>query len=413
MDFAMLFHFTMRISLITRKAALLICMLYATTMNMIAQTYTESVTFDFSPSTAVYGMTFVGSQEDIEDTDIKIQDVTLSLQNTITYFNAQANSYIRLSGNPTIGKKKGSLKFCVPTGCSITKITFTASSSNGGIDKLQGNTKNLSCDKGKTCNINLTSQTNSITFTEEGVSSYITKIAVAYTRNKPDAAFDEKDANTEQTIKDNIGKTSATITRAFNNNYMNSLCVPFNLTCEKVKEVFGENTIIYRYTGSTDGSIYLSSTSDDDIPAGMPVIIKPGIYVDTPVFTDISISENKPQEILYSDIALCGTYAPYAMNTDGSEVFLNTSQTFSKPKAGGNTMRGFRCYFRKNDNGVKDLSAIFDYTDATNGIEKPQSSHAINNGTTYSIGGDQTGKSLQRLAQGIYIANGKKILITK
>lgn len=300
----------------------------------------------------------------------------------------------------------------MPNDCSITNITFTAANNkivNLGNDKTPDK---LNCSAGKTVYINRTIPTTSITFEPTtNDNSYISKIKVTYTRNKPDVIFEEKSTATTQTIADNTGKTSATINRAFNNNYMNTLCVPFDLTCGKIREIFGEGTIIYSYADSSNGDIYLSS-STDDVTAGTPIIIKPGIYVESPVFTGISISNKEPQEVKHGDISLCGTYAPYEMNTDGSEVFLNTSQAFSKPKAGQNTMRGFRCYFRKTDNGVKDMSAIFD-NEETDCIKETQNSSTYKSHQTYSIYGNYIDKLPQQLAPGVYIINGKKILIGK
>lgn len=402
----------------TRRAIALICLLCGSFMQMIAQTK-ESVTvaYDFSPSTEVYGMTFVGENTYIQDTDIKNKDVTLSLRNSICYFKSKYGGYLRIQGNPDIGYTKGSIKLTVPNECSITNITFTAAPYNSKFKIVNlGNDKTnykLNCSSGKTDYINRTIPTTSITFTpSSNDNSYITKIAVTYTRNKPDVAFEEKSSATTQTISDNIGNTSCTINRAFNNNYMNSLCVPFDLTCEKIRDIFGEGTIIYRYVGSSNGNIYLNSSSTADVPAGTPIIIKPSLYVESPVFTDIIISDKEPQEVKHGDISFCGTYVPYEMNTDGSEVFLNTSQTFSKPKAGQNTMRGFRCYFRKTDNGVKDMSAIFD-NEETDCIKETQNSSIYKSHPKYNIYGCYTDKSLQQLAPGIYIINGKKILIGK
>lgn len=404
----------------TRRTIFLICLLCNSIVNMVAQTETESVTvtYDFSGKTEVYGMTFANNAyEYIKNTDIKNKDATLSLRNSICYYKSTNGGYLRVQGNPALGYTKGSIKLAVPNECSITNITFTAApnNSNNKIVELGNDqtAKKLNCSSGKTDYINRTVPTTSITFyPTSNDNSYISKIAVTYTRNKPDIAFEEKSSATTQTIADNIGKTSCTINRAFNNNYMNSLCVPFDLTCEKIREVFGESTIIYRYANSIDGDIYLSSSSTADVPAGTPIIIKPGLYVESPVFTGISISDKGPQEVNHGDIALCGTYAPYEMNTDGSEVFLNTSQKFTKPKAGQNTMRGFRCFFRKTDNGVKDLSAIFD-DKQTDGVNSMQHYNPKANSKIYDIYGSKSGMPRQQLAPGIYIMDGKKILIEK
>lgn len=398
----------------TKRTIVLICLLCSSIVKMIAQTESVTVTYDFSPNTEVYGMKFVSENTYIPNADIKNKDVTLSLRNSICYYQSVNGSYLRMQGNPALGYIKGSIRLAVPNDCSITNITFTAGPNKGIVNLGNDKTaKKLNCSTGKTDFINRTVQTTSITFEPTtNDNSYVSKIEVTYTRNKPDIAFEEKSAATKQTIADNIGKTSATINRAFNNNYMNSLCVPFDLTYGKIIETFGEGTIIYRYANSIDGDIYLNSSSTADIPAGTPIIIKPAIYVDSPVFTDISISDKEPQEVRHGDIALCGTYAPYEMNTDGSEVFLNTSQTFTKPKAGQNTMRRFRCFFRKIGNNVKDMSAIFDEKE-TDGIYSIEHDSQEISSKIYNIYGSEAEMPLQQLAPGIYIIGGKKILIGK
>lgn len=87
----------------TKRTIVLIYLLCSSVIKIIAQTETESVTvtYDFSPYTEVYGMTFVSENTFIPNADIKNKDVTLSLRNSICYYKSKNGSYLRMQGNPT------------------------------------------------------------------------------------------------------------------------------------------------------------------------------------------------------------------------------------------------------------------------------------------------------------------------
>lgn len=54
---------------------------------------------------------------------------------------------------------------------------------------------------------------------------------------------------------------------------MNSLCLPFSLSAEQIKEVWGVGTEVSVITGASETKFHLSTC--DDIIAGKPCFLKP------------------------------------------------------------------------------------------------------------------------------------------
>lgn len=380
------------------------------------QENTESITATFNFDTSEpYGLQSTGSSYLKESKSFKQKDITVTLKDQTAIY-LGANKYLRLCNtNPT-----GKIQIQVPDPYNIISIEFVAHPQKEGINSLcnDKDKESLSSKQGKSCTWknNSSNIIRDITFTPKVIkntdNSFISSFNVTYTRTKPDAILDEKGTDTEQAVKDNVNSTHIEIKRIFSNNFLNTVCLPFNLTVEKIKEIFGEGSVVYTYEGVSGDEIVFNSNIGSVIPAGTPFLLKPEIYVENPVFKDILVESTNPQSVTYGSISLCGSYAPYTMCTDGTELFLNSSGSLIRPKEGSNIMRGFRCYFKREGNEAKIPNTLFDGK-STDGISELSLPHSIEEPLGIrDIYGNRFSVPTKLLQQGLYILpNGRKIII--
>ena len=96
---------------------------------------------------------------------------------------------------------------------------------------------------------------------------------------------------------------------------------------------------------------------------------------------------------------------PVTLRTDGTELYLSTSGRLSKPSGSTRNFSGTRAYFIVNDADLaKQISIVMDgETNAISSVETEEPSFIIFNLNGQRMEG--------KLPKGIYIVNGKKIII--
>jgi len=73
-----------------------------------------------------------------------------------------------------------------------------------------------------------------------------------------------------------------------------------------------------------------------------------------------------------------------------------------------NELRAFRAYFKSS---AENSDAKIDIDGVATGIETVEVAGEIMNGKVYNLNGQYMGESLNGLRKGVYIVNGKKIII--
>ncbi len=194
--------------------------------------------------------------------------------------------------------------------------------------------------------------------------------------------------------------------RTFSNAYWNSLSLPFNISMEQVKEVFGEGTEVVEFGTFADNKMTFSSVTDNLI-AGNPYFIKPANSIANPVFNGMEMKmANGGNGVAIGSIgSFTANLRPVTLKTDGTELYLSTSGRLSKPSASTRNFSGTRAYFIVNDADLaKQISIVMDgETDAISFVETEEPSFTIINLNGQRMEGN--------LPKGIYIVNGKKIII--
>lgn len=231
-----------------------------------------------------------------------------------------------------------------------------------------------------------------------------------------------KNYTLDETKTDNVIETyenaNVTLQRTLSKDYWNTFCVPFALDAEQVTQYFGEGTQLRTYEGNCNNNIVYFATVDN-IEAGKPYIMKPGnTVVQNPTFEGVSMvatgldKNGNPQAVGdASTVQMKGIYNKILLNTDKTELFLGDNDLFYYPidDIDARTIGGLRAYFIvPQGTDIKKLRANLDGT--------PTSLDTIfdteeSNAPVYNLQGQCVGNSLRALKSGIYIQNGKKVVV--
>lgn len=294
----------------------------------------------------------------------------------------------------------------------ITKIEFIGSSSKYSLKYLECDDTNFVADD---YYASWTGSAQSVTFTTTQ-QTHATQIIV--TVEVPKA----KNYTLDETKTDNVIETyenaNITLQRTLSKDYWNTFCVPFALDAEQVAQYFGEGTQLRTYEGNCNNNIVYFATVDN-IEAGKPYIMKPGnAVVKNPTFEGVSmvatgLDENgNPQAVGdASTVQMKGIYNQILLTADKTELFLGDNDLFYYPldNIEARTIGGLRAYFIvPQGTDIKKLRANLDGT--------PTSLDTIfdteeSNAPVYNLQGQCVGNSLRALKSGIYIQNGKKVVV--
>ena len=297
----------------------------------------------------------------------------------------------------------------------ITKIEFIGSNnslSNYSLKKLTSMT-----DNNYTCtDHNYGVWEGSAKEVEFKASAQVRAIQIIVTILIP-KEYTMDETKTKNVIED-CAYANVTLQRTLSKDYWNTFCVPFALDAEQVAQYFGEGTQLRTYEGNCNNNIVYFATVDN-IEAGKPYIMKPGNAVVTnPRFEGVSmvatgLDENgNPQAVGdASTVQMKGIYNQILLKTDKTELFLGDNDLFYYPidDVDARTIGGLRAYFIvPQGTDIKKLRANLDGTPTSlDTIFDTEESKA----PVYNLHGQCVGNSLRALKSGIYIQNGKKVVV--
>lgn len=343
----------------------------------------------------------------------KVQDLSVSLRGMICYHEGK-NTYLRLDG---YFYDQGQINISVPNSALINSVTLGTNDSK--ITNLQpvcnGKYKaTINVDANKTATVS-SIKSNNISFIEKGgYNSYITTITLTITRPKLDAMLDEKDVNAGTTISEIAGENKTlALNRTFNPSQLYTMCLPFDLSKEMITGIFGSKTNVYSYDGYQNGELSFS-TEENVVKAGMPFLMRSEYYVEQPTFAGVTVESTTAQTVGGGEWDLCGTFGSYELAADGTQLFLTADGTLAKPKAGLQTMRGFRCYLQKHTgtaNGSAQLPSVT-IDGETNAIKTAEYAAPTSATTAYSLSGMKLNAGCKTANGGIMIIDGKKFITT-
>ena len=289
-------------------------------------------------------------------------------------------------------KDGGSITFTAPEGYNISYIKFNNSSAsftpnegNYVSGTWTGNAKKVSFNASATVKIK---------------NATIKLVASTLPLDETTTAEDAKTL-----LGANLNKTvNVTINRTLVANKWNTLCLPFDVTAEQIKNILKAEGMVREYKDQTADCINFQAA--ETMTAGVPYLIKPTEEVKGLTFEGVKITaiEGKTKGGIGSEnLAITGILG--ARKLESFELFLNAAGKFVAPAKGKETMKGFRAYFIS----LLGAGAKINIDGETTGINNIETNAAVN-GKVYNLNGQYVGNSLNGLKKGIYVVNGKKVI---
>lgn len=205
-----------------------------------------------------------------------------------------------------------------------------------------------------------------------------------------------------------------------------TLCLPFALTAEDISTKF-LGADFQEFTGVTmnaDNTFNLDFKSVSQTQPGVPYIVRPveGTEITDPVFMNKLISEAQPLSVVhalqtepFSEYSFTGIYN----STDLFQVdpsagktirFVNADGTqLVRPINDGTKLKATRAYVRLPAPDTK--ARIRHHEGDTDGIYHLNVDSPSRHTGVYDLGGRYMGPSAEGLARGVYIVDGRKIVI--
>lgn len=309
--------------------------------------------------------------------------------------------------------------------------THTISTKIGKITKIEFVGNNIINDKISNPLTNLISKDNNYTNTNSNYGVWVGSAKdVVFTNSKQARATKiivtvevpkAKNYTLDETKTDNVIETyenaNVTLQRTLEASHWNSFCVPFALDKDQVTQYFGEGTQLRTYEGRCENNIVYFATVEN-IEAGKPYIMKPGnAVVKNPTFEGVSmvatgLDENgNPQAVGdASTVQMKGIYNHVTLVQDKTNIYIGAGNKFYYPAdAEACQMNGLRAYFIVPEGtDIKKLRANLD--GATTSLGEIFDTEESNT-PVYNLQGQCVGNSLSTLKSGIYVQNGKKVVV--
>ena len=222
----------------------------------------------------------------------------------------------------------------------------------------------------------------------------------------------DETTNNDKVVEDHAGKTeNVTLKRTISDTYLNPFCVPFDMTADQITAVFGEGSVVSAFTSVTGKVMNFEKVAT--ITAGQPYIVQA-----TKASTEISLDKvemklepgsNVKQNSSELSMSFNGIVSPYTFKkNDGTELFLDKNGNLRYPSTVGSQMKGMRAYFEVL--GGTGNEAKVNIGGGLSSIDKLMNGEAMT-GKVYNLNGQYVGNTLDGLAKGLYIMNGKKYVV--
>lgn len=227
--------------------------------------------------------------------------------------------------------------------------------------------------------------------------------------------LDEISDNISDVIKANADKVvTVTLKRSISKDYLNPVCLPFDLSAEKIAEVFGVGSVVSDYT-SVEGTV-MNFTPVNTMTANHPYIVQATESFDTKNIAGVTLKtyENKENSVEFENTnhtflgTFIGSPSIVVFSKDVEmKLFLGKDGNLYHP-TDGSRMKGMRAYFDVTD--LTSSEAKVNIGGSLSSIGKLMNGEAIT-GKVYNLNGQYVGNTLDGLAKGLYIINGKKYIV--
>ncbi len=192
-----------------------------------------------------------------------------------------------------------------------------------------------------------------------------------------------------------------------------TICLPFNVAQQQLVEVFGGEKVELRTFDHMEDGTVMYFKPVYDLEAGIPYLIKPNKNLDSLLFENVKIdmAAHPDLQVGADGYFMQGTYQATELNPDGTNLFLGDNNTFFRPSENDHKMKGTRVYFIIPRKAVNQVLS-YDTETIVDGIVDVEVNSQSNRQKVYNINGVCVGDNLQNLTSGVYIVDGKKVVVT-
>ena len=227
------------------------------------------------------------------------------------------------------------------------------------------------------------------------------------------------DSNNEMKNSDIIAKydgETVDVTLAgrtlFKDGSWNTLCLPFDMTLEgsPLEGATAKTLTDATVDGNAVNLIFGSEV--DELEAGVPYIIlwNEGENIVDPTFKNVTIANvTNPCEFASGEVKFIGYYDAFDITTPANDDIYymkadNTLAHTGKPR----TLKAFRAYFQFGENVMQSARTfVLDFGDGSQATSISSLPADMLEGDWYTV----SGMKVETLKKGIYISNGKKVVV--
>lgn len=263
----------------------------------------------------------------------------------------------------------------------------------------------------KSCKITFNNKTTSYRF-------FLDEVMVKNVAESGETTTITLNENSESNTIEAKNGVNVTLKRSMVANEWNTICLPFDVTMNKAKAVFGNDVKIVELDAeaAVDANV-LSFKASTGIAAATPYLIKPSSVADEYTFENVNIT-NKAADYsvtVNADVAFKGIYNMVDITKDVVDfgdtyyaAFLGADNKIYKANGSGNKTKGFRAYFAiPGSAAASALRVVIDGT-ATS-IKNIDSEVVESNAPVYNLQGQRVNGN--NLTPGIYVKAGKKFVV--
>ena len=199
-----------------------------------------------------------------------------------------------------------------------------------------------------------------------------------------------------------IDNATVRLKRTLSSSYWNTFVVPFNIATMEgdIREYSSQN-------GNT--MVFAEANS---IEAGKPYIVKPVADVENPTYSNVKLSAALAQSIDNEGYSFVAIYSPTKLATNQTEFFLKSDGRLYYPESESvSRLKGMRAYFKAP--AGQQANIFFGDGDMPTDISEEviENSDKYAAAPIYDLQGRRVANLNSPLKKGLYIVNGKKIII--
>lgn len=195
------------------------------------------------------------------------------------------------------------------------------------------------------------------------------------------------------------------LNRTLTSGHWNTFAVPFDIESESLKDAQ-----VAKFTGKMEGSTMIFENGQTRIEAGTPYLVK--WEVKNPTYEGVTLKAINAQTVSSTDkrYSFVATYSPATLALDKTERYLGSDGNLYYPTGAegqANRLKGLRAYYRVPATAGTKIA----FFDETTGIALPKEQSQSCQFKVYNLNGQYLGSSLNGLPKGLYIVNGRKVII--